>query len=37
MPITECENLTLYLENPAINRLQFKHIVEDDTRKQLTI
>ena len=34
-PTNDDENFTSYLENPTMNRLQFKHIAEKDTMKAI--
>ena len=34
-PTNDDANFTSYLENPAMNRLQFRHIAEEDTMKAI--
>ena len=34
-PTNDDANFTLYLENPTMNRLQFRHIAEEDTMKAI--
>ena len=34
-PTNDDENFTSYLENPTMNRLQFRHIAEEDTMKAI--
>ena len=34
-PTNDDANFTSYLENPTMNRLQFRHIAEEDTMKAI--